>query len=80
MIVVTTGQVGKLCRVSPRTVAGWYDNGILKGWRVPATTPVGKRDRRFRLDVVRAFMEEYRMPLDLLEAFEREQAANGNNA
>lgn len=39
--VYTTGQVARVCRVAPKTVAKWFDAGRLKGYRVP-----GAQDRR----------------------------------
>lgn len=39
--VYTTGQVAKICKVSPRTVSKWFDSGELRGCRIP-----GSKDRR----------------------------------
>lgn len=39
--VLTTGQVARICRVSPRTASKWFDSGEIKGYRIP-----GSQDRR----------------------------------
>lgn len=50
----TTGQVAKMCHVTPRTVSKWFDTGRIKGYVIP-----GGRDRRIpREDLVR-FLHEY---------------------
>ena len=56
MGVYTTGQVAKICKVSPATVSKWFDSGCLKGFRVP-----GSRDRRIPREHLIAFMKEYGM-------------------
>jgi len=33
--VLTTGDVAKICHVAPRTVSKWFDNGQLRGYRIP---------------------------------------------
>lgn len=48
---MTTGEVGRLCGVAPRTVTKWFDSGHLRGWRIP-----GSNDRRFHRDDVLAFL------------------------
>jgi len=56
--VFRTGEVGKLCRVAPRTVSKWFDSGKLKGYRIP-----GGQDRRIpRAELIR-FLKEHGMPL-----------------
>jgi hypothetical protein len=60
--VFTTGQVAKICKVAPRTVAKWFDTGRLKGYRIP-----GHPDRRIlRADLI-SFLNEHGMPLGELE-------------
>lgn len=54
--VLTTGEVARIFAVAPRTVAKWFDSGLLKGWLIP-----GSKDRRFHLDDVRAFAEAHGM-------------------
>jgi excisionase family DNA binding protein len=48
--IMTVGEVGKLFRVAPRTVAKWFDRGLLPGYRIP-----GGLDRRFHKHQVMAF-------------------------
>lgn len=62
MKVYTTGQVAKICTVSPRTVAKWFDTGRLKGYRIP-----GSRDRRIPHNILINFLEEYAIPLGNLK-------------
>lgn len=59
--VLTTGDVAKICNVAPRTVSKWFDNGQLKGYRIP-----GSKDRRIPLDELLKFMKENNMPTTLL--------------
>lgn len=56
--IYTTGQVAKICRVSPRTVASWYDRKNLAGYSIP-----GSNDRRFTHDSLLAFMRGHNFPL-----------------
>ena len=60
--VLTTGQVAKICKVAPRTVAKWFDNGQLRGYRIP-----GSKDRRVPLSQLIRFMQAHGMPLDDVE-------------
>jgi two-component system response regulator RpaA len=64
--VFTTGEIAKLCRVAPRTVAKWFDSGRLKGYRIP-----GSQDRRVPVENLVRFMKENGMPLRELEEFLR---------
>ncbi len=61
--VLTTGQVAQICSVAPRTVTKWFDNGQLKGYRIP-----GSRDRRIPTSELMRFMKAHNMPTDQLEA------------
>ncbi len=61
--VLTTGEVAKICHVAPRTVSKWFDNGQLRGYRIP-----GSRDRRIPLSQLVSFMQAHGMPLDGLDA------------
>lgn len=58
----STGQVAKICDVSPRTAAGWFDQGRLKGYRIP-----GSQDRRIPREQLIRFLRENGMPLGELE-------------
>ncbi len=60
--VLTTGQVARICNVAPRTVSKWFDNGQLRGSRIP-----GSRDRRIPLDQLMRFMKAHGMPIGGLE-------------
>ena len=55
--VLTTGDVAKICNVAPRTVSKWFDNGQLKGYRIP-----GSRDRRIPVNELIRFMKQNNMP------------------
>jgi len=57
--VLTTGQVAKICNVAPRTVSKWFDNGQLRGYRIP-----GSKDRRIPLDQLIQFMKSHGIPTD----------------
>jgi len=59
--VLTTGDVAKICNVAPRTVSKWFDNGQLKGYRIP-----GSKDRRIPLNELVRFMKAHDMPTDAL--------------
>jgi len=55
--VLTTGDVAKICHVAPRTVSKWFDNGQLKGYRIP-----GSKDRRIPVSELLRFMKVHNMP------------------
>ncbi len=55
--VLTTGDVAKICNVAPRTVSKWFDNGQLKGYRIP-----GSKDRRIPVSELIRFMKIHNMP------------------
>lgn len=55
--VLTTGDVAKICHVAPRTVSKWFDNGQLKGYRIP-----GSKDRRIPMNELLRFMKAHNMP------------------
>ncbi len=60
--VLTTGDVARICKVAPRTVAKWFDQGELRGYRIP-----GSKDRRIpRAQLIR-FMRQHNIPLDGIE-------------
>ena len=59
--VLTTGDVAKICNVAPRTVSKWFDNGHLKGYRIP-----GSKDRRIPSSELIRFMKMHNMPTDAL--------------
>ena len=55
--VLTTGDVAKICHVAPRTVSKWFDNGQLRGYRIP-----GSKDRRIPVGELIRFMKIHNMP------------------
>ena len=55
--VLTTGDVAKICHVAPRTVSKWFDNGQLRGYRIP-----GSKDRRIPVTELIRFMKVHNMP------------------
>jgi two-component system, OmpR family, response regulator RpaA len=54
----TTGQVARLCRCGSRTVNGWVDAGLLRGYRLP-----GGGDRRVTAEALLAFLLAQGMPV-----------------
>jgi two-component system OmpR family response regulator len=61
--VYTTGEVAQICKISQQTVIRCFDNGRLKGFRVP-----GSRFRRIPREALISFMKENQIPLDQLES------------
>lgn len=61
--VLTTGDVARICNVAPRTVSKWFDNGRLKGYRIP-----GSKDRRIPINELIRFMKANDMPAGALSA------------
>lgn len=56
--VFSTGQVAKICGAAARTVSKWFDDGRLRGFRIP-----GSMDRRIpRAELIR-FLKANNMPL-----------------
>lgn len=64
--VFTTGEAAKICKVSQQTIIRCFDNGQLKGFRVP-----GSRFRRIPRDALHRFMKENGIPTDALETGKR---------
>eukprot|EP01013_Petalomonas_cantuscygni_P016165 TRINITY_DN33115_c0_g1_i1.p1 TRINITY_DN33115_c0_g1~~TRINITY_DN33115_c0_g1_i1.p1 ORF type:complete len:199 (+),score=40.81 TRINITY_DN33115_c0_g1_i1:216-812(+) len=61
--VFTTGEAAKICKVSQQTIIRCFDNGTLKGFRVP-----GSRFRRIPRDLLYSFMKDNGIPTDALES------------
>jgi len=59
--VLTTGDVAKICHVAPRTVSKWFDNGQLKGYRMP-----GSNDRRIPVCELIGFIRMHNIPTTTL--------------
>jgi excisionase family DNA binding protein len=64
--VFTTGEAAKICKVSQQTIIRCFDNGSLKGFRVP-----GSRFRRIPRDQLYTFMRDNGIPTDALESGKR---------
>lgn len=60
--VFTTGEVARICKVAPRTVAKWFDSGQLRGYRIP-----GSKDRRIPINYLLRFMRAHDIPFNGLE-------------
>ena len=64
--VFTTGEAAKICKVSQQTIIRCFDNGQLKGFRVP-----GSRFRRIPREMLYKFMKDNGIPTDALESGRR---------
>src|SRR6058998_1219869 len=64
--VFTTGEAAKICKVSQQTIIRCFDNGQLKGFRVP-----GSKFRRIPREALIRFMKDNGIPLDNLESAHR---------
>lgn len=64
--VFTTGEVARICNVSQQTVIRCFDNGRLKGFRVP-----GSRFRRIPRESLISFMKANAIPLEHLDTGKR---------
>jgi excisionase family DNA binding protein len=57
--VLRTGDIAKICSVATRTVQKWFDEGILKGYKLPDS-----KDRRVRAEDLKEFMDQYNIPTE----------------
>jgi excisionase family DNA binding protein len=64
--VFTTGEAAKICKVSQQTIIRCFDNGQLKGFRVP-----GSKFRRIPREALYKFMKDNQIPTDALESGKR---------
>jgi excisionase family DNA binding protein len=64
--VFTTGEAAKICKVSQQTIIRCFDNGQLKGFRVP-----GSKFRRIPREQLFMFMRDNSIPTDALETGKR---------
>src|SRR5258708_15294845 len=64
--VFTTGEAAKICKVSQQTIIRCFDNGQLKGFRVP-----GSRFRSIPREMLYKFMKDNGIPTDALESGKR---------
>lgn len=60
--VFTTGEVAEVCQISQQTVIRCFDNGRLKGFRVP-----GSRFRRVPREALIQFMKDNGIPVARLQ-------------
>ncbi len=67
--VFTTGQVAKIFSVNINTVIKWFDEGKLKGFRLPRSN-----ERRIYRESVTDFMAAHDISLELLRIFDEEQS------
>ena len=56
--VLSTGEVARICHVSPRTVQKWFDKKLLNGYLIP-----GSKDRRIPRNELIRFMRENNIPM-----------------
>ena len=61
--VYTTGQAAAVCSLSQQTIIRCFDNGQLKGFRVP-----GSKFRRIPRESIVEFMQANGIPMDSLES------------
>lgn len=61
--VFTTGEAAKICKVSQQTIIRCFDNGSLKGFRVP-----GSKFRRIPREHLYLFMKDNGIPTEALES------------
>jgi excisionase family DNA binding protein len=64
--VFTTGEVAEICKVSQQTIIRCFDNGRIRGYRVP-----GSRFRRIPRESLIQFMKDNGIPLEQLEMGKR---------
>jgi hypothetical protein len=57
--IFTTGDIARICAVSSRTVAKWFNAGVLEGYRIPMS-----KDRRVPRESLLRFMREHGISTD----------------
>ena len=57
-LVLTTGEVAKICSVSQKTVIKWFDEGLIQGYKIPGT-----KDRRVSVPELVEFIKKNNIPL-----------------
>ncbi len=55
--IYTTATAARVCKVSPRTIAKWFDTGLIGGYRLPGG------HRRIPAAELRTFMLRQGIPL-----------------
>lgn len=67
MKILLVAEAAALFQVCPRTIAKWFDDGTLKGFRLP---PAGKnRPRRITAASAMALAKKLDLPADHVELF-----------
>lgn len=61
--IFSTGEAAEICQVSQQTIIRCFDNGRLKGFRVP-----GSRFRRIPRASLIQFMKEHDIPMDAIDS------------
>lgn len=61
MDVFTTGDVARICKVARRTVINWFDDGLLKGYRLPES-----KDRRVTRTELEQFIQRHGLPAEFI--------------
>ena len=62
-IALTTGEVAKICNVSQKTVIKWFDDGIIKGYKIPGT-----KDRRIPIKNLTDFLKSNNIPISAISS------------
>ncbi|MBS3093584.1 helix-turn-helix domain-containing protein [Candidatus Pacearchaeota archaeon] len=52
----STGDIAKLCKVAPKTVSRWIDEGYLRGYKIP-----GSKERRVSPKHLKRFLCDHEM-------------------
>lgn len=72
---LSTAEAARLCGISQNSVIRSFDEGLLKGFRLPGSTA-----RRFTRGQLRQFMEAHQIPTDRLDALELAEFIDGDDA
>ena len=67
--VFTTGQVARIFSVNINTAIKWFDEGKLKGFRLPRSN-----ERRIYRESVVEFMEDHDISIELLRVYDTEES------
>lgn len=54
----TTGQVARICKVTPRTIINWTNQGKLEHFKVPNSA-----DRRITRNALMSFLKKYNLEI-----------------
>ncbi len=73
--IFTTGEAAEICKVSQQTIIRCFDNGRLRGFRVP-----GSRFRRIPRASLIAFMKEHGIPIEADDAAKRKVLIVGDRS